>query len=166
MGKEERKETPPPLPSRYKVTRNSGALFTAWIIDERGVKYERRRAVINAGAELVRALLIARAASDARATPALSLSFARTRFGQMATAQMTPRVLRYIRYIPPSANRITLQRYFTRARPRFEILVVARVSLSLFAVIFERRSASICANCWIQRRIRIVNTTGILILSL
>jgi len=38
----------------YKVTRNSGTLFTVWIIDERGVKYERRRAVINAGAELVR----------------------------------------------------------------------------------------------------------------
>lgn len=65
-------------PPRYKVTRNSGALFTAWIIDERGVKYERRRAVINAGAELlVRTLLIARAASDARETPARSLLPAR-----------------------------------------------------------------------------------------
>ena len=48
--------------SIYKVTRNSAALFRAWIIDEPPVKYERRGVVIN-GPQVVRE----RARVDARA---------------------------------------------------------------------------------------------------
>jgi len=155
MGKEGRRDLS--SFSRYKVTRNSGALFTAWIIDERRVKYERRRAVINANAELVvRALLIERTASDANPRVLFCPHEARTNGHDIDDTA------RYVTYVTYSSANGILFRVISRKRfeaPRRR----SRPFFSLFVVIFGRRFASMCARVGFRR---IVNTIGVLILSL
>ena len=99
----------------YKVTRNSGALFTAWIIDERGVKYERRWAVINAGAELVRSF------DSASRVECAGLLAPRLASEQMARYRRHRAYC--VTYVTSLCQRNRSFSYSTRTRPHSEILM-------------------------------------------